>query len=113
MLFKFKSKAAADLIMLEADARRLLFIMIGDDPVQGILPVQTLPDVLAKIDVAVQQDEALRLARSQKAQQAETEAYEEDPEPALPAVRLAQRAAPMQQMIQRSIREESDIVWGV
>ncbi|MBD8051211.1 DUF1840 domain-containing protein [Limnohabitans radicicola] len=113
MLFKFKSKAAADLIMLEADARRLLQIMIGDDPVKGILPVQTLPDVLAKIDVAVQQDEAMRLARSQNAQQAETRTSEEEPEPALPAIRLAQRAAPMQQMIQRSIREESDIVWGV
>jgi Domain of unknown function (DUF1840) len=112
MLFKFKSKAAADLIMLEADARRLLKIMLGDDPVKGILPAQALPAVLAKIDAAVQQDEALRQERSQKAQQAVPLA--EDAEaPELPAVRLAQRAAPMQQMVQRSIAEGSDIVWGV
>jgi len=116
MLFKFKSKAAADLIMLDADARRLLKIMLGDDPVKGILPLQALPAVLARIDAAVLQDEALRKARSEKAQQAaqtqQDEADEAD-EPELPAVRLAQRAAPMQQMIQRSIAEESDIVWGV
>ena len=113
MLFKFKSKAAADLIMLEADARRLLKIMLGDDPVKGILPWQTLPQVLAKIDAAVLQDEALRKARSQRAQQGTPEGQEERDEPELPAVRLAQRAAPMQQMIRLSIAEKSDIVWGV
>ena len=114
MLFKFKSKAAADLIMLEADARRLLKIMLGDDPVKGIVLIQDLPAVLAKIDAAVLHDEALRKARAEKSQQAtqEVEAAEVD-EPELPAVRLAQRAAPMQQMIQRSIAEASDIVWGV
>jgi len=113
MLFKFKSKAAADLIMLDADARRLLKIMLGDDPVKGILPLQALPAVLARIDAAVLQDEALRKARSEKAQQAAQTQQDEADEPELPAVRLAQRAAPMQQMIQRSIAEESDIVWGV
>jgi len=114
MLFKFKSKAAADLIMLEADARRLLKIMLGDDPAKGILPLEDLPAVLARIDAAVQQDEALRKARSQKAQQQPAqESRDDSDEPELPAVRLAQRAAPMQQMLQRSIAEESDIVWGV
>jgi len=70
--------------------------------------------VLARIDAAVQQDEALRKARSQKAQQQPAqESRDDSDEPELPAVRLAQRAAPMQQMLQRSIAEESDIVWGV
>ena len=113
MLFKFKSHAAADLIMLEADARRLLKIMLGDDPVKGMVAYKDLPAVLAKIDAAVLQDEALRKARSQKAQQDEQQGADETQEPELPAVRLAQRALPMQQMIQRSIAEESDLVWGV
>ena len=113
MLFKFKSKATADLIMLDADARRLLKIMLGDDPVKGILPWQTLPAMLAKLEAAVQQEEALRQARSQKAPPSTLVDSGESSEPALPAVRLAQRAAPMQQMIQRSITEEFDIVWGV
>jgi hypothetical protein len=113
MLFKFKSKAAADLIMLEADARRLLKIMLGDDPVMGIVLSQDLPAVLAKIDAAVLHDEALRKARAEKAQQVTQEDQDGSDEPELPTVRLAQRAAPMQQMIQRSIAEASDIVWGV
>jgi hypothetical protein len=113
MLFKFKSKAAADLILLEADARRLLKIMLGDDPVKGIVLSQDLPAVLARIDAAVLHDEALRKARAEKAQQVIQEVLDGADEPELPAVRLAQRAAPMQQMIQRSIAEASDIVWGV
>jgi hypothetical protein len=114
MLFKFKSKATADLIMLEPDARRLLKIMLGDDPVQGILTVQALPGALTSLNAAVQQDEALRQERAAKAaQQQGREPGEVFDEPALPAIRLAQRAAPMQQMIQRCIAEERDIVWGV
>lgn len=113
MLFKFKSKATADLIMLDADARRLLKIMLGDDPIKGILPWSTLPAVLAKLDAAVQQEEALRQARSQPTQPSALRDSDQSSESALPAVRLAQRVAPMQQMIRRSITEESDIVWGV
>ena len=110
MLFKFKSKATADLIMLEADARRLLKIMIGDDPVKGIVSCHALPEVLARIDAAVLQDEALRQAHSLHVAKPDSG---KDSEPALPTVRLAQRAAPMQQMVQRCMTEKSDIVWGV
>ena len=42
MLFKFKSQACADLIMLELDGRRILKAMVGDDPVKGIVRVDDL-----------------------------------------------------------------------
>jgi hypothetical protein len=113
MLFKFKSKATADLIMLDVDARRLLKIMLGDDPVKGILRWQDLPAVRVKIDAALLHDESLRQASSVKAKPTALLETEKPHEPELPAVRLAQRAAPMQQMIRRSIAEESDIVWGL
>ena len=114
MLFKFKSKACADLIMLEADGRRILKAMIGDDPVRGIVRAADLAATLARLDAAVAQDEAQRKALAEKAtaRQAGQEVTE-DEEAALPAVRLAQRAAPMQQMIRRCITEEADLVWGV
>ena len=111
MLFKFKSKATADLIMLEPDARRLLQIMLGDEPVKGIVLWQDLPAVLARLDEAVSRDEALRKERAQAA--AHCPRDESTHQAELPTVRLAQRALPMQQMIQRCIAQESDIVWGV
>ena len=115
MLFKFKSKACADLIMLEADGRRILKALIGDDPVRGIVRAGDLAAALARLDAAVAQDEALRSARAQQAaaRRAGQEVSEEEEETDLPAVRLAQRAAPMQQMIRRCMSEEADLVWGV
>jgi len=116
MLFKFKSKASADLIMLEADGRRILKAMTGEDPVKGIVQVADLAQALARLDEAVAQDEALRKARADKtAVRAAGEAVvdQDDEEAALPAVRLAQRAAPMQKMLRRCLTEEVDLVWGV
>ena len=112
MLFKFKSKACADLIMLEADGRRILKAMLGDDPVKGIVQAADLALALSRLDAAVAQDEALRQARANKSA-APTQSQDEDGEAALPAVRLAQRAAPMQQMLRRCMAEEADLVWGV
>ncbi len=111
MLFKFKSKASADLIMLEADGRRLLKAMIGDDPVQGIVRATDLPAALARLEAAVAEDEAWRKARAEE--QSLKSPQDEAPEPALPAIRLAQRALPMQQMVRRAIAEDADLVWGV
>lgn len=114
MLFKFKSKACADLIMLEADGRRILQAMLGDDPVKGIVRAADLAQALSRLDAAVAQDEALRQARADKTA-TPTQSQDEDGEgeAALPAVRLAQRAAPMQQMLRRCMAEEADLVWGV
>ena len=61
MLFKFKSQVTSDLIMLEADARRLLHIMLGHDPDKGIILVKDLPAAIAKLESAVAQDEATTL----------------------------------------------------
>jgi len=115
MLFKFKSSACPDLIMLEADGRRILKAMIGSDPVKGIVQVADLPQALAALDAAVSQDEALRQAHAQKAaaRAAGEDLDEGEGEGALPAVRLAQRAAPMQQMLRRCLAQEADLVWGV
>ena len=115
MLFKFKSKACADLIMLEADGRRLLKAMIGDDPVKGIVQAADLSQALARLEAAVAQDELLRKSQAERSavRQSGDESSQDEQEPALPAIRLAQRAAPMLQMIRRCMAEDADLVWGV
>jgi hypothetical protein len=111
MLFKFKSQAASDLIMLEADARSLLKIMLGDDPVKGIVQVQDLASAVAALTAAVLQD---TLARQQQVDQAKNRVNDPD-EDRLPlaTVSLSQRAAPMLKMLQRCQAQGSDMVWGV
>jgi hypothetical protein len=111
MLFKFKSQAASDLIMLEADARSLLKIMLGDDPVKGIVQVPDLASAVAALTAAVLQD---TLARQQQVDQAKNRVNDPD-EDRLPlaTVSLSQRAAPMLKMLQRCQAQGSDMVWGV
>ena len=115
MLFKFKSQITSDLIMLEADGRRLLKIMLGDDPVKGIVLSQDMPQVLAKLESAVAQDEALRAQRSQDAQKSKKQDALEvtPPEFELDAVRLAQRASPMIKLLKQCVATPTDLVWGV
>ncbi len=109
MLFKFKSAAASDLIMLEADGRKLLKIMLGDDPVRGIVLAADIPARIAALEAAVAQDEALR---QQHAEQSASD-QENDEAVVLDAVRLSQRATPMLKLLARSLAEQSDVVWGV
>lgn len=111
MLFKFKSKACGDLIMLEADARRLLKIMLGNDPVKGIVQSQDLPAAIAALEQAVALDGEERKTRMTQAQSHATN-EEENAKP-LNTVSLSQRAAPMLKLLKKCMAEASDVVWGV
>ena len=110
MLFKFKSQATSDLIMLEADARKLLKIMLGNDPVKGIVLAQDIPRCIGALQEAVLLDEAARKRQAEKAADADHDGGEGM---VLDAVRLSQRATPMLKLLERSRVEASDVVWGV
>lgn len=115
MLFKFKSQVTSDLIMLEADARRLLKIMLSDDPDKGIILVKDLPAAIAKLESAVSQDEAFRQQRSAQAEKSGAALSEsgDSSSEILDSVRLAQRASPMLKLLKHCVKDPSDLVWGV
>ncbi len=110
MLYKFKSQATGDLIMLEANGRQMLKIMgKGDDAnlAKGILEPGGMPAAVQALTKAVYEDDqarALALARA-----------EEDGEESGPVttVSLRQRAAPLLDMMQRCLAADTPIVWGV
>ena len=110
MLYKFKSRATADLILLEAHAWRLLQI-IGKEPTpHGIVMVAQIPAAIAALEAAVALDEEQH-AQARAARHAEgldaVEADEAKPE----TVRLHQRAAPLIEMMRYSLAEKHDVVW--
>jgi hypothetical protein len=107
MLYKFKSKAAGDVIMTEPVGDRLMRI-IGREPApQGIFTPEQLPSVLAALEAAVAGEDAER-------QRAEAEAAAEG-RAAGPreGVTLRQRAWPLIEMLRRSQAAGQEIVWGV
>ncbi|WP_041675727.1 DUF1840 domain-containing protein [Ramlibacter tataouinensis] len=107
MLYKFKSKAAGDLIMLEPNGRQILQI-IGKDPApQGILQPPEMPGAISALEHAVAKEEA-----DQKAAIEEAQAKGEVP-PRFEAISLRQRAVPFIEMLRRCHKAGKDIVWGV
>lgn len=107
MLYKFKSKATGDLIMLEPNGRRVLEI-IGKDPgPKGIVLPEEMPQALQALDAAIQREEA-----EQKAAIEEARAKGQVP-PRFESVSLRQRAVPFIDMLKRASAAGKEIVWGV
>jgi hypothetical protein len=107
MLYKFKSKAAGDLIMLEPNGRRVLQI-IGKDPgPKGIILPEEMPPAVSALEQAIAAEEAEHKAAIEEAQAKGQVA------PKFEAVSLRQRAVPFIDMLRRCAKAEADIVWGV
>jgi len=107
MIYKFKSKAAGDVIMMGTTGDEVMRI-IGKAPgTKGIIEVAAMPAAIAAIEQAVAADEA---ARAQAEQEAAAEGRKLGPRD---GVTLRQRAWPLIEMMKRSMTENADIVWGV
>ena len=107
MIYKFKSKAAGDVIMM-APAGDDVLRLIGKAPgATGIIEVAAMAGAIAAIERAVAADEA---ARAQAEQDAAAEGKKLGPRE---GVTLRQRAWPLVEMMKRSMAEGADIVWGV
>lgn len=107
MLYKFKSKATGDLIMMQPSGDQVLRILGREPAPQGILECTAMGAAVAAIERAIADDEAARAA-------AEREAAEEG-RPLAPreGVTLRQRAWPLVEMIKRARAADEPIVWGV
>ncbi|MFN5178876.1 DUF1840 domain-containing protein [Limnohabitans sp.] len=114
MLYKFKSRATPDLIMLEPDGRRLLQIITGSAQKKGILMWPQMDLALQRLEAAIEADELARRAAldargNREAAHDGGAPSDKDDQP----IRLAQRAQPMMQVLRRCLQEEADLVWGV
>lgn len=105
MLYKFKSRAAADLIMLEPQGKQVVTIMGKTPGASGIVTAAQIPGAIAALEAAVAAEEAQPPVNEAGEEVTEQERAE--------AVRLRQRVAPLIEMLRRSAAEQVDVVWGV
>jgi len=110
MIYKFKSKATGDLIMLQTNGETLLKI-VGKDKTgslrQGILLPHEMPQAIAALQQAVASEETAQ------AEQAKLALENGEAAPKAPALGLRQRSLPFIQMLQRCMAENEEVVWGV
>ena len=104
-MYRFKSKADGDLIMMTPVGDQILRILGREPTPQGILEVAALPQAIRALEEAIL---AAELARRDAKR-----AADDDEERGAEAVGLQQRAWPMLEMMRRSLAERADIVWGV
>jgi Fe-S cluster assembly ATPase SufC len=107
MLYKFKSKAAGDVIMTSLVGDAILKLTGREPSAQGIFTAAQMPAVIATLEAAVTDDERRRA-------EAEAEARAEGRTLApLEGITLRQRAWPLIEMLKRSQAAGEDVVWGV
>ena len=107
MLYKFKSKAAGDLIMLEPNGRRMLEVIGKDPQPKGIILPGEIPGAISAIEAAVAKEEADQMAHAEEMKK------QGHTPPSTDNVSLRQRAVPFLDMLRRCQKADTEIVWGV
>ena len=100
MLYKFKSKNAGDLIMLEANGRRVLEVIGKDVGSTGIILAGQMQAAIKSLQDAIALEES----------------HDENPVDSAvqgDAPGLRQRAMPFIDMLQRNLNANTDVTWGV
>lgn len=103
MVYRFKSKATGDTLMLQPHGD-LLMRLIGREPApKGIIEVAAMPLAMVALQKAAADDDARR-----------AEAGSQDRDGAAQdAVSLRQRVWPMVEMLRAAHAADEPIVWGV
>ncbi len=112
MLYRFKSQATADTVMLQATGEQLLAIIGKELAPKGIITVAQMPAAMAALNQAVHDSEAQGqdAAADTTPATAHTPAEEAtNPDP----IRLRQRVAPLVAMLKECHTAQRDVVWGV
>ncbi len=109
MLYIFKSKAAGNLVMLQANGERVLRIIGKDAGPKGIVLPEQMPAAIDALEQAIAAEE------SGAAQPAQPEPVDANDKEAVGAdrVSLRQRAVPFIDMLKRCHKADKEIVWGV
>ena len=103
MLYKFKSKAAGDVIMLGTNGDQVMRLVGREPAPQGIFEVDAMPGLMSTLKAAVEADEAAR---------GSTSVDEAEGRVAGDRVALRQRVWPLVEMLRRCHAAREVIVWG-
>ena len=109
MLYKFKSRTSAEVIMLQANGDQMLSIVGKEISPQGIITKEQIPAALAAIEAAIADSEAAEKAHAirESSEEEEGKMSEDD------GINLRQRAAPFIALLKESAAGDASVVWGV
>jgi hypothetical protein len=109
MIITFKSAAAGDVIMFSDVAQRLMQVMHKEVTDKGIITVDQLPDAIHQLKAAIQEDKQRLAAMAEE----DRPQVEKGPTGQRPFVSLYQRATPLLELLEWSLKKKKPVVWGV
>jgi hypothetical protein len=110
MIVTFQSPAAGDVIMFGDVAQRMMKLMGKEPEAKGIVTVEQLPEAIAQLKAAIEADKTER-AGKQDEDLPQFEMGEGGVK--RPYIALTQRAAPLLELLEWSLKKEKPVVWGV
>jgi hypothetical protein len=114
MLYKFKSKATGDLIMLEPQGKHILKLIGKDPAAQGIILPNEMLAAIDALNAAVAQEELAHQAAKEATQNDHVQDAGAAPAVDGPrTISLKQRVVPFIDMLRRAHAEDKEVVWGV
>ncbi|NJS37506.1 MAG: DUF1840 domain-containing protein [Brachymonas sp.] len=113
MLYKFKSQAGSDVIMLEATGKQVLQIIGKGTDAKGILLSAQMPAARQAIEAAISIEEAQVKQRSDERGEDNREASNDAAHTAQQRIGLRTRAWPLVILMERSEKADVPITWGV
>lgn len=105
-MITFKSGACADVMMFREVAKQMVEIMGKTLEQRGVITVEQLPDAISRLKQAVAEDRRLREAPP-------SEHEGDDDDGGRSRVSVTQRALPLIELLECSLREDTAVTWGV
>lgn len=114
MLVTFKSKAAAEVLMYEEHAKRILDLL-NKDVKRGVLTSAELPNAVAKLEAEIAESRMHPTSEEVKRDVLAHHGQEGDDNEHEPVefVSFATRAYPLLEMMRAAKHEKHDVMWGV
>jgi hypothetical protein len=113
VIVTFQSPASGDVIMFGDVAQRMMKLMGKDVTDKGIVTVEQLPDAIARLKAAIEED------KRQRAGVQDEDLPQTEPDrgghaqSSRPFVTLTQRAVPLLELLEWSLKKKKPVVWGV
>ncbi|MCX7164358.1 MAG: DUF1840 domain-containing protein [Betaproteobacteria bacterium] len=113
MIVIFQSPASGDVIMFGDVAQRMMKIMGKDVTDKGIVTVEQLPDAIARLKAAIEEDKQQRAGLQDEDLPQTEPAGSGGAKSSRPFVTLTQRAVPLLELLEWSLKKKKPVVWGV
>lgn len=112
-LVVFRSKAAGEIFMFNETARRIFEIIGKDEGPRGVITAEQVPDVLNRLQAAVDEEKAALKAAEDEARGADRSGSGVTEPAGQRAITLSQRAFPLLEMLHAAQKKNVDVTWGV